>query len=167
MRSIREKIIHYIYGIIGLLVSCVLAGVICMVVAICYFRGLTPDLQIVQKAFLPSLILVLHALPGLAIFLLWTRNMDRNGRPSAKGYSVVCLTLDGPLCAALVAMSSMTAFIATGNWRMLLYAEQLLAVFASVGFLTAIFDWFISIYLKSNAVTLLRESAKKELYSQF
>lgn len=167
MQSVRDNIIHYIYGIPALLASFILSGFLCMIAAICYFRAQVPDPQILQNALMSSLILVLNALPGLAIFMLWIKSMDRNGGLAIKKYTVGNLILDAPLCAALVAMSSMTTCFTKANFRMVIFAEQFLAIFASIGFLTAIFYWLVSLCLKSTAVTLLKESAKKELYSQF
>ncbi|MDF3024847.1 MAG: hypothetical protein K0R10_2208 [Alphaproteobacteria bacterium] len=167
MPNFLKKMLHYIYGLPALLISASFASFLCLTAAICYLRGQSLDSQTWQAASLLSFIQVLYALPGLVIFLLWTKNMDGNGRLSDKHYRAVCLTLDAPLCAALVAMSSMTTFLLTGNWRILVHAEQSLIIFASVGFFTAIFHWLLCIHWKSITVTLTKESAKKELYSQF
>lgn len=97
------------------------------------------------------------AIPGLCLFLIWSWSKWRSGRPFLPGYIAVGFLL------ALLNGAGVVCVIDNGR---ITWGFAIISLFFGVtGALTAAIHWRIMRYWTSPAVTLFRESARKEWHS--
>ncbi len=99
------------------------------------------------------------AIPGLCLFLIWSCIRWRGGQPLLAGYIAM---------GFLVALLNGMGVISVIDGGRISWGFVITSLFFGVtGALTATIHWRIMRYWMSPAVTLFRESARKELYTLF
>ena len=156
--TVRRKIVSFISCIPGLLISSLSAGFLTSISFLAFLDRLNLETADIKFAAAAGLYGNALAVPGLAVFLIWSRRYWHSKRSSFILYASAGFVL------ALLNGIGVAIVIKIGDMPLTLF---LAFFFAATGVLTASIHWCLMRYWLSPAVTLFKESAKKELYSHF